>query len=109
MTTPVTFTVSTGNLVLAIIGMFIASGGFWAFITNLVNEKSKSKKAERKALLGLLHEKLVERGAHYIDQGYITHQDYNDFKKYIYDPYKGLSGNGTGDKVMSEIDDLPFQ
>lgn len=100
---------STPEILMAIAAMIFASTGFWTLVNNIYTSRSASKRAERRALLGLLHEKLAELSAEYIDRGYISRQEYEDLRQYIYDPYRDLGGNGTGEKLMQTVDRLPIR
>lgn len=96
----------TANIVIPIFCAIFSSVGFWTFVNNIYQDQREKKSAERKALLGLLHEKLVEKVAEYQARQAITQQEYSDLHKYIYDPYKELGGNGTGEKLIKEVDKL---
>lgn len=97
---------SKTEIIMTIICAIFSSVGFWTFVNNVYQNIRERESAERKALLGLLHEKLAERASMLISRGAITRQEYEDFIKYIYDPYVGLGGNGTGEKLKKEVDDL---
>lgn len=58
-------------------------------------------------LMGLGHDRIIEMGERYIDQGFITLEQYEDLDKYLYQPYHALGGNGTAEKIMDEIRKLP--
>ena len=95
------------NLVIPIFCAIFSSVGFWTFVNNIYQDHREKESAERKALLGLLHEKLCDKVAEYQARGEITQQEYRDLHKFIYDPYKELGGNGTGDKMMKAVEDIP--
>lgn len=88
-----------------IVCSMIASSGFWLLIATIFDRKS----ARTKALLGLLHDKIMLKGQEYIRDGEISTDDYNDYFKYFYDPYKALGGNGTGEKMANTIKNLPLK
>lgn len=94
------------EILVAIFCAIFSSVGFWTFVNNVYQNAREKKSAERKALLGLLHEKLAERAETYMQRNGITRQEYEDFNKYIYEPYKELGGNGTGQRLKEEIDKL---
>lgn len=103
------------HLTQIIIAVF-ASSGFWALlnavITNIQNKKrgeSEKIKVLESGVRGLLHEKLIERCKFYLSEGTITEPEYNDLKEYIFTPYKGLNGNGTGDEYMRRVKELLFK
>jgi hypothetical protein len=58
--------------------------------------------------MGLAYDQLTTRGVGYIEQGWVTREEYGDFKKYYYDPYKALGGNGVADRIMEEVSGLPL-
>lgn len=88
---------------LTILGMILASSGFWAYI----QERSKRKAAENKQnnletqmLIGLAHDRITYLGMVYIERGYITQDEY------LYKPYEKLGGNGSAKRIMTEVDQL---
>ena len=92
-----------------IILAIFASTGFWAFVQALVLKRMDRRSAERAALLGLLHERLVDQCELYLDKGSITEGQYRDLDEYIYTPYKNLGGNGTGEEYMKRVQELIFE
>ena len=97
---------SKSEIMVTIICAIFSSVGFWTFINNIYQNLREKKSAERRALLGLLHEKLSERATFFISRGAITRSEYEDFITYVYEPYVGLGGNGTGVKLKKEVDEL---
>lgn len=100
------------EVILAIIG----SNALFTFITFLINRydnKKKDKNDELKRqsdmLLGLGHDRIIYLGSKYIERKYITRNEYEDLVTYLYKPYKALGGNGTAEKLMSEIEALEFR
>lgn len=91
------------EVTMAIVAAVFASSGFWMFINNVYQNRKERKSIERQALLGLLHEQLVERCEKYISQGWISLQDYEDLNNYIFKPYTGLGGNGTGEALFNKV------
>ena len=45
----------------------------------------------------------------YIKRGYITSDEYDDWVKYLYKPYKAGEGDGTIDRLKMEVDRLRFE
>jgi hypothetical protein len=97
------------ELLFALILAIFGCTGFWTFLNNYVQSKSVAKTTERKALLGLLHENLVTKCSEYIERGHITKDEYEDLRRYIYEPYAALGGNGTGERLMGEVNKLPIK
>lgn len=91
-------------MLLTIATTFIASSGFWAYLL----KKSERSSATTRLIMGMANDRIITRGMTYIHQGYIEQHEYTDFKKYLYEPYKELGGNGTADRIMSELTTLPL-
>ena len=51
---------------------------------------------------------MVYLGGRYIQRGGITKDEYENLYDYIYLPYKALGGNGTAEKVMEDVKNLPI-
>lgn len=96
----------SSEVVVSIVLAIFASSGFWAWLTSIYNNRSNKKTIERRALLGLLHEQVIERCDKYISQGWISIQDYEDLTNYIYKPYRDLGGNGTGEALYNRVSSL---
>ena len=52
-----------------------------------------------------MHAMIFSLGNEYVSRGELTLDEYDNFKV-LYDPYAELGGNGTGKKLMQEIDKL---
>lgn len=100
---------STMEFIGVVIGAIFASGGFWAFITAWYTNRSKKQNALVKLMLGIGHREIVECGMAYIERGYITKDEYEDLVKYLYDPYLDLGGNGTAERIMQSVKQLPIR
>ena len=92
-----------------------ASTGFWSLVTAAFQNSAKRKseaasedRAERALLLGLAHDRLYALCYHYLERGEITAEEYDNLL-YIYRPYHEAGGNGTGDRLMAEIESLPIK
>ena len=95
-------------MVSVILAIF-ASGGFWAFLTYLVQRKDTTDSAEAQMLKGLGHDRICWLGESYIARGYITKDEYENLHDYLFLPYKKLGGNGTAEKIMKEVEKLPLE
>lgn len=82
-----------------------ASSGFWAYVVR----KSDRKSAATKLMMGLAYIELMTLGQNYVNRGSITRGEYEDYRKYFYDPYKELGGNGVAERMMAEVQDLPLK
>lgn len=92
----------TTTTIVTIITTLLASAGFWAFISNVIEKKS----ARSKMLLGLGHDRIMFLGMKYVERGKITQGEYENLYKYLYEPYKKMGGNGTAERLMREVDKL---
>lgn len=90
--------------ILTIVTSILASSGLWAFISSRVDKNN----SERELLIGIGHVELVFFGMQYIERGWITRDEYETMHG-LYKPYIKLGGNGSGTKIMSEIEQLPIK
>ena len=81
------------------------STGFWSW----VQSRGKKKSAESRLLLGIAYSEIIRRSEHYIRQGYIAVDEYNELNRYLYEPYRDLGGDGTAQKLMDEVRKLPTE
>lgn len=95
---------TTTQLILTIITSILASSGLWAFLSNRLERTS----AERELIVGIGHIELVFFGMRYIERGWITRDEYETMQE-LYKPYVKLGGNGSGTKIMNEIEKLPIR
>lgn len=62
-----------------------------------------------KLCLGLAYDRIVHVGESYLNRGWITIDEREDFRKYLWSPYHEAGGNGSGDAMMASIDQLPVR
>jgi hypothetical protein len=93
------------QLLLTNVFAIVASSGFWAYITS----KDKRKDATTQLLMGLSYDKIVTLGMIYIQRGWITKDEYEDYRRYLFEPYKALGGNGVAEKIMDDVSKLPLR
>lgn len=94
-------------MIVTIIVAVFASTGFWAFI-NRVMQRKDEKSPDRQMLLGLAHDRICYLAEKYIERDGVTRDEYENLHDYLYKPYKALGGNGTVDRLMEEVDNLPI-
>ena len=92
------------KIILTIIGSVLASSGFWSFIQS----RRDKKDTRTQMLIGLAHDRIMYLGTHYLDRGYITHDEYENLHDYLYIPYAKMGGNGSAAHVMERVDKLPI-
>lgn len=83
-------------------GTIFAGQGFWAFIQT----RSSRKSAERQLLLGLAHDRIIFLCSKYIEQGYITADEYEDLVHYLQEPYSAFGGNGIAERMFKAVQQL---
>lgn len=59
--------------------------------------------------MGLAYDRIIHIGEHFLQRGYITVDEREDFRKYLWTPYHNAGGNGSGDAMMKAIDELPIK
>lgn len=92
------------QVILTVFTSILASSGLWAFI----NSRFDKNNAERELLVGIGHVELVFFGMQYIERGSITRDEYDTLQE-LYKPYIKLGGNGSGTKIMNEVERLPIK
>ena len=99
------------QMVVTVVTSVLASGGFWAFLQRYFDRNDSYKKL----LLGIAHDRIMSLGMQYIERGWITADEYENLRVYLYEPYHANGGNGSATRIMSEVDRLrivktpPFQ
>lgn len=92
------------QILASIIVSAIASSGLWAF----VQKKMDKKDAKTQMLVGLAHDRITYLGMKYIENGYITQDEYENLVIYLYEPYAAMGGNGSAKRVVDEVNKLPI-
>ena len=93
----------------AIIIAVFASTGLWSFISMLEQRYMERKSDYAMMMRGLGHDRICYLGECYIKRGCITRDEYENLVDYLYIPYKRLGGNGTAEKVINEVKQLPLK
>jgi hypothetical protein len=83
----------------------LASSGFWAYILR----KDDTKDATTRLLMGLAYDKVTTLGILYLERGWITRDELDEYGKYFFGPYKALGGNGVAERIWMEVKSLPFR
>lgn len=94
----------TVQIGLALFTTVMASSGFWAYLKS----KRNTKDAYSKLLMGLAYDRIIVRGMRHVEKGYMYRDEYEDFRRYLVDPYKALGGNGVVDRILADIQQLPI-
>lgn len=95
--------------ILEVIGIFlgahITSVGFWSYVTR----KREKKSLQTELLVGMAHDRIRWLGLEYIQRGWITTEEHENIRVYLYEPYVKLGGNGSAKRLMEEVDKLPIR
>lgn len=83
----------------------LASNGFWA----ILQKKFDKNSTEKRLLVGLAHDRIIYVGKGFIARGWITYDEYEDFMKYLYEPYTEYGGNGAAQRISDEVKKLPLK
>ena len=92
-------------LILTAAASIVASSGFWAYIQKRDNQKG----ATSTLLMGLAYDKIVSLGLSYIERGWISKDEYEDYRKHLFEPYKAIGGNGVAERIMADVSQLPLR
>ena len=93
------------ELAVSVICAVLASSGMWTFL----QRRADKKDARTQMIVGLGHDRIMYLGMRYIDQGYITRDEYENLYEYLYKPYEKLGGNGSAKRIMEEVNKLPIR
>lgn len=91
------------DLTVAVFLGIFSSTGFWAYL----QKRREKSSANTRLLLGMAHDRIVYVGKTYIHRGFITLDEYEDFMKYLVDPYLEFGGNGLAERIVDEVKRLP--
>lgn len=96
-----------GVAVVSSIATVLAAGwaGFWAYLRS----RDAGRDNTTKLLMGLAHDKIIFLGLRYVDRGWISKDEFEDFQKYLYEPYCVLGGNGMAERIMHMVERLPIR
>lgn len=86
-----------------LISAFFGAPGLWAFIKS----KTDRNNTEQDMLLAVSKNQLISLGRTYLDRGYITMDEYEEFER-EYKLYSSMGGNGLARRVFKQVDDLPI-
>jgi hypothetical protein len=91
--------------IVIILGSVLGSGGFWKFL----EVRSHKNNANSRLMMGIAYDKITTLGLHYIERGWITKDELEEFQKYFVSPYLELGGNGVAERIWNDVRTLPFQ
>ena len=97
--------INWAQVIVSVVLALIGSTGFWSLIAS----RQSRNTAESKMLLGLGHDRIMDKAMRYIDRGWITQDEYEDLEVYLYRPYCQMGGNGSAKRIMEEVNKLPIR
>jgi hypothetical protein len=74
-----------------------------------MQHKDNNRDARTRLMMGMAYDKITTLGLTYITRGSITMDEFEDFRKYFYEPYEALGGNGVAKRIMRRVEVLPIQ
>ena len=93
------------QMAVTILVTVLACNGFWAYLQS----RRDRKDAKTRMLLGLGHDRIIYLCMKYVERGWVTKDEYEDLNKYLYGPYREMGGNGTAERLMTEVRKLPIR
>lgn len=81
----------------------LGGSGVWAWAKTKADHNNNSAKL----LLSVSRNQLVTLGRGYIERGYITMDEYEEYEE-EYRIYSALGGNGLARRVFEQVDELPM-
>jgi len=90
-------------LISAVVGVGTSSG-FWAYF----QKRSDKNSATARLLMGLAYDKIITVGMGYIHRGWVSKDEYEEYLKYLVEPYKEMGGNGVADRIATDVRTLPL-
>jgi hypothetical protein len=93
------------RVITIIFGSAMGSTGMWTFLRN----RDTKRAATTALMMGMARETITSHGKAYIERGSITTEEFDELDKYFFKPYKALGGNGTAERVMAEVAQLPLR
>jgi len=86
----------------------VASVGLCAYILDRHDRKHRDDdKAEM--VMGLGHDRIVNICEQSIKRGWISSDEYDNVKNWLFGPYQKMGGNGKAKRLMAIVDNLPMK
>lgn len=86
-----------------LITTLLSGPGIWAW----AKTRTQRNNSEGKLLLQVAKTQLVTQGREYLQRGYITMDEYEEYES-EYGVYSALGGNGLARRIFEQVDDLPM-
>lgn len=86
-----------------VITTLLGGSGIWAWAKTKADHNNNADNL----LLSVSRNQLVTLGRAYIERGYITMDEYDEYES-EYQIYSALGGNGLARRVFKQVDELPI-
>lgn len=99
------------QILVNLVTVTLGSAGLWGYLqSRKQNQVTQDDRTEAmiQMMMGLGYDQIVTRGLGYISRGWISKDEFEDFDKLFYIPYKVLGGNGLAEKIRNQVEQLPF-
>ncbi len=90
---------------LTVLTTVLASNGFWT----LLQYRREGRDKTGKLLRGIAHDRIISLGEKALSRGQITSDEYENLYDYLYLPYKALGGNGSAERIVEQVKQLPIR
>ena len=100
------------EMALTVLCAVFASSGFWAYMIakrDKKREKEEKNNVNTKMVMGLGHDRIIYLCEKYIERGWITSEEYENLRVWLYEPYEEMGGNDTAKRLMAIVDNLPVR
>ena len=108
------------GIITLVVGIF-GSTGFWTWKTSKQEKNSEVYKkideietnvngyidVMQKAITGLTYVNICKTCEYWIERGWVEQDDLRDLEHYLYDPYRAWGGNGTAERLFTQVCALP--
>ena len=101
--------VLTEATIIAVISGIFGLSNLVMFLVQRHDAKYGKNRPEYRMILGLGHDIIISRGESYLNRGYITRDEYENLNDYLYKPYLEMGGNGTVERLIEEVRQLPIR
>lgn len=91
------------DIIITLAVAVFGSTGFWSWLSSRRSRKTD----ESRLLMGLAYSEIIRRCEHYIRRGWVDIDEYNELNRYLFEPYSKMGGDGTAEKLMNEVKQLP--
>lgn len=93
---------NTASIVVTLIVAVFGSTGFWTWLTS----RRVKKSSETKLLMGIAYSQIISMCETYLEKGSVTTNEYHELEHYLFQPYAELGGDGTAEKLFSDVSQL---